>query len=137
MSRSHESAAPLRVVVEGGCHCGYVTFAVQGPPRSILVCNCSICTMKGYLHWIVPRDDFKLVTPSAEAHLPIYRFGTRVAAHYFCPTCGVPAFYIPRSDPDRVDVNLRCVRNIDLDKLPLQTFDGQNWEASYELYRRG
>lgn len=136
MSRSRESAAPVQALVEGGCHCGAVQFAVQGKPRAALVCNCSICTMKGYLHWIVPRAAFLLVAPASEDELPVYRFGTGVAQHRFCGACGVAAFYVPRSDPDKVDVNLRTVRGVDLGALPLETFDGQNWEAAYELYRR-
>ena len=31
-----------------------------------------------------------------------YRFGTNTARHRFCATCGVQAFYIPRSNPDGV-----------------------------------
>ena len=137
MSRSRDSALPVQVIVEGGCHCGAVAFAVQGTPRAALLCNCSICTMKGYLHWIVPRASFRLVSPASEEDLPVYRFGTGVAQHRFCGVCGVAPFYVPRSDPDKIDVNLRCVRGVDLGALALETFDGQRWEAAYETYRRG
>jgi len=130
------SAASEDAVHEGGCHCGFVRFAVQAHPRAALVCNCSICTMKGYLHWVVPRSRFRLLSPADESALPVYRFGTRVAAHQFCPVCGVAAFYLPRSDPDKIDVNLRCVSGIDLAGLPVEEFDGVDWEAGYAAYRR-
>jgi hypothetical protein len=130
------SAAAQDAVLEGGCHCGFVHFAVQAHPRAALVCNCSICTMKGYVHWVVPRSRFRLISPEEESALPVYRFGTRVAAHYFCPVCGVSSFYVPRSDPDRIDVNLRCVSGIDLEALPVEQFDGQHWEEAIESYCR-
>ena len=124
--------------VAGGCHCGKVAFEVRGGirPRAVLVCNCSICTMKGYLHWIVPREAWRLVSPASEEELPVYLFGQGIAQHRFCDVCGVAAFYVPRSDPDKIDVNLRCVRGVDVAALPVETFDGQRWEAAYEVYRR-
>ena len=135
--RRRDSASAEDALSEGGCHCGQVRFAVQGRPRGALICSCSICTMKGYLHWIVPRERFRLVSPARMDELPVYRFGTGVAAHLFCPTCGVASFYVPRSDPDKIDVNLRCVAGIDLAALPIETFDGQEWEVAYERYRGG
>ncbi|HTM21158.1 MAG TPA: GFA family protein [Kofleriaceae bacterium] len=119
--------------LRGGCHCGRIAYRVRGRPDKLIVCNCSICTMKGYLHWIVPRADFTL--ESAEADLATYRFNTGQARHHFCPTCGVAPFYIARSDPDKIDVNARCLQGIDLGALPIETFDGQHWEAAYERYR--
>ena len=44
----------------GGCHCGRVRFEVTAPEHLELTrCNCSICRMTGFLHLIVPRDDFR------------------------------------------------------------------------------
>jgi len=122
------------VIYHGGCHCGRVSFEVTGPIANVSECNCSICTKKGYLHWIVSRDRFRLL--SAWDRLATYRFNTGVAAHHFCPDCGVAAFYIPRSDPDKIDVNLRCVDNVDLPNCRVTQFDGCNWESAIESYRR-
>lgn len=117
----------------GRCHCGAVMFEARGRPRSVLQCNCSICAMKGYLHWIVPREDFRLLTP--ESALATYRFGTQTAKHHFCATCGITPFYIARSDPDKIDINARCVDGLELATLAIEPFDGQNWERAYEHYR--
>jgi hypothetical protein len=119
-------------VLRGGCHCGRVVYEVRGPIEGVSQCNCSICTKKGYLHWIVSRERFRLLTPLSS--LATYTFNTGVAKHHFCPVCGVASFYIPRSDPDRIDVNLRCVDGVELAGLPLVFFDGRNWE---EAMRRG
>ena len=39
---------------------------------------------------------------------------------------------MPRSDPDKIDVNARCIDGIDLAVLPLKYFDGKNWEQAME-----
>ncbi len=118
----------------GGCHCGKVRFEVMAPRLgSAHQCNCSICSKKAYLHWIVPSETFTLLTPWEE--LATYTFNTGVAKHHFCSTCGVAAFYIPRSDPDKIDVNARCVDGVDVEALTIIGFDGKNWEANIAAYR--
>lgn len=122
------------MIYKASCHCGRVRIEVDGELTRVIECNCSICTRKGYLHWIVPRDTFRLLT--AESELTTYTFNTGVAKHHFCRTCGVSPFYIPRSDPDKVDVNARCVEGVDLGCLQLGSFDGQNWEAAQAQRKR-
>jgi len=116
-----------------GCHCGRVRFEVTGNLERVSECNCSICTKKGYLHWIVARDAFRLLTPSD--NIAAYTFNTKVAKHLFCPNCGVASFYIPRSDPERIDVNARCLEGVDLSRLEHEHFDGRNWERSIVGYK--
>jgi hypothetical protein len=120
--------------LRGGCHCGRIAFEVEGPIGVVEECNCSICTKKGYLHWIVPRERFRLLTPVES--LTTYQFNTEVAKHHFCPMCGVASFYIPRSDPDQIDINVRCLEGVDFGSLRIERFDGRNWERSYRE-RRG
>jgi hypothetical protein len=115
---------------EGGCHCGRVRFGVQADLTTATICNCSICTKKGFIHLIVPPTEFELL--SGEADLTTYEFNTETAKHHFCKVCGMHPFYIPRSDPDKIDVNVRCLDGIDLEDLQLSYFDGQNWEQSIQ-----
>ncbi len=112
----------------GGCHCGRVRFTVTADVGTVTECNCSICTRKAYLHLIVPRDAFRLV--AGEEDLATYRFGTLAARHHFCRHCGVASFYVPRSHPDRIDVNVRCLDGVDIASLTRRAFDGRHWEAS-------
>jgi hypothetical protein len=111
---------------EGGCHCGRIRFRVQGDLAHVTECNCSICGKKGFLHLIVPRVRFELL--SGDDELTTYRFNTGVAQHHFCRTCGIHSFYVPRSDPDKIDVNVRCLDGVDLASLRVIPFDGRNWE---------
>ena len=64
--------------------------------------------------------------------LTTYRFNTGTARHTFCATCGIHPFYVPRSDPDKIDVNVRCLDGVDLSALKPQSFDGKNWEHAIE-----
>jgi len=115
---------------EGGCHCGRVRFRVAAEITGVTDCNCSICTKKGFLHLIVPSEQFELLS-GADA-LTTYRFGTGVAKHTFCRRCGIHPFYVPRSDPDKIDVNVRCLDGIDISTIDIERFDGRHWEEAIE-----
>ena len=117
----------------GGCHCGKVRFEVDGSVDEVVECNCSICTRKGYLHWIVPRSRFRLV--AGEDVLTTYRFGSGVAQHHFCSHCGVASFYVPRSHPDGFSVNARCIDSPTVTGMKITPVDGKNWERHYPAGR--
>ena len=111
---------------KGSCHCGRVQFSVQAPEEvEVEQCNCSVCSKSGYLHLIVPKSAFSLRT--GEDELTTYTFNTGVAKHYFCKHCGIKPFYIPRSNPDGVDVNVNTL-DIKPRSIRVVQFDGQNWE---------
>lgn len=113
----------------GGCHCGAVSFEVDAPARlAALECNCSICRMTGFLHLIVPRSRFRLLS-GADA-LVEYRFNTGAARHLFCRKCGVKSFYVPRSNPDGYSVNVRCLDPSTVEAVDIRLFDDANREAS-------
>ena len=113
---------------QGSCHCGAVTFSVRSSdPLQVDRCNCSVCCKSGYLHLIVPAAQFTLL--AGEDALNTYRFNTGIAAHYFCQTCGIKPFYIPRSNPDGVDVNANCLEPIPT-TMRVEAFDGENWEQN-------
>jgi hypothetical protein len=114
--------------VAGGCHCGAVRFQADVPhDATLLDCNCSICAKSGFLHLIVPQRDFHLL--SGGDRLIAYRFGTRMARHLFCATCGIKSFYHPRSHPGCVSINARALDGGAPD-LPVRPFDGRNWEKA-------
>jgi hypothetical protein len=114
---------------KGGCHCGTVTFEVLAPAEvAIDDCNCSICSKTGFLHLIVPKDRFRLLT--GRDKLTDYQFNTKTAHHYFCSVCGIKSFYIPRSHPDGISVNFRCIDVTGFTKISVNSFDGKHWEAN-------
>ena len=115
----------------GGCHCGKVRFEVDAPAIvDATRCNCSICSKTGFLHLIVPNSEFRLT--NGEGDLETYTFGTGTAKHLFCRHCGVKSFYIPRSHPDGVSVNVNCLDDGTVEAVEITDFDGQNWEKNID-----
>jgi hypothetical protein len=90
-------------------------------------CNCSICRLTGYQHLIVPKSRFRLL--EGRDQLVSYRFNTGVADHLFCSVCGIKSFYVPRSHPEGVSVNARCLDPASIERLEVvREFDGAHWE---------
>ena len=81
--------------------------------------------------YLVPPQQFELLS-GGEA-LTTYQFNTNTARHTFCRYCGIHPFYTPRSHPDHVDVNARCLDGIDVAILQPRMVDGQDWEATWGL----
>jgi len=114
--------------MQGGCHCGRVRFRVTADLDQVTECNCTVCTKKGILHLIVPPERFELL--SGRDDIATYTFNTGVAKHTFCRHCGMHPFYVPRSDPDKIDVNVRCIDDIDIATIRPKQFDGRHWEEA-------
>jgi len=116
------------MIYKGGCHCGAIKFEVEAPEKIVCQdCNCSICSKSGFLHLIVPKSKFKLI--QGEGNLTTYTFDSAEAKHKFCKICGIKSFYIPRSNPDGYDVNVRCLEP-QPKELTIEAFDGKNWELN-------
>lgn len=110
----------------GSCHCGHISFDVQGEIDSALSCNCSICSRKGSLLWFVPRQNLNLKTP--EAAISTYTFNKHFIKRRFCPKCGIHP-YGEGTDPKCnavAAINLRCIENLDLAAIPVHHFDGKS-----------
>ncbi len=117
------------VTHRGSCHCGRVRFEVDAPARiEALDCNCSICRMSGFVHLIVPASRFRL-RRGAE-FLNEYAFNTGIARHRFCRVCGIKSFYVPRSNPDGIDVNVRCLDAATIANVAITPFDDADREAT-------
>ena len=124
-------AASADVTHRGGCHCGAVRFEVVAPAEITVVdCNCSICRKTAYLHLIVEKSRFRLVQ-GAES-LSEYTFNTGVAKHRFCRVCGIKSFYVPRSNPDGIDVNVHCLDPATIESIAVSQFDDAERDAATE-----
>jgi len=136
------------MIYQGGCHCGAIKFKVEAPEEVVCQdCNCSICTMSAYLHLIVPKSKFTLLEGhglqdnrlqgngsqsdrlQGENNLTTYTFDSAEAKHLFCKICGIKSFYIPRSNRDGFDINVRCLEPQPT-KITIELFDGKNWELN-------
>lgn len=126
----------MKTSQNGSCHCGAIQFTVsvdvEGERNAI--CNCSRCQMIGFLHHHVESSSFNLV--SGWDHIQTYRFATLGAEHMFCKSCGIEPFYRSRSDPNKIDVNLRCLQGIDIYALQYSLVDGRHWEEAQAARRK-
>ena len=114
------------MIYKGSCHCGQIAFEVEGELTQVADCNCSICSRMGALHWFVPRDALRLLTP--ESGLATYTFGKHVIKHHFCPKCGIHPFG-EGTDPSRnrkAAVKARCLEGVDLSSLSVMHLDGRS-----------
>ncbi|MFT3998434.1 MAG: GFA family protein [Asticcacaulis sp.] len=109
---------------QGSCHCGKISFEVEGDFNTAIDCNCSLCRRRGSLLAFVARTDFKL-NGSREGP-SVYQFNQHRLKHYFCDTCGIAPFS-EGNKPDGSEmtaVNLRCLPDVDLDALTIRKWDG-------------
>lgn len=113
------------MIYKGSCHCGQIAFQVEGTLAGAMSCNCSICQRKGSLMWFVPREQLQLLTP--EENASTYMFNKHVIRHRFCPKCGMHP-YGEGTDPKgnaMAAINIRCLENMELEKVPVTKFDGR------------
>lgn len=112
---------------EGGCHCGAVRYSVETDLASVLFCNCSHCSKKGFLLSFVPAAAFTL--KQGEEALTEYRFNKKQIQHLFCKTCGVQSFG-KGNGPDgaaMIALNVRCLDGVQLEELTITPVDGKNY----------
>jgi hypothetical protein len=116
-----------RKTYQGGCHCGAVAYEVETDLASVMECNCSHCSKKGFLLSFVPAAQFKLL--AGEDALTEYRFHKKQIAHVFCPTCGVQSFGRGKG-PDGAEmrmINVRCLEGVDPATLTITQVDGKSY----------
>jgi hypothetical protein len=114
------------MMFKGSCHCGTISFEVEGELKEVMACNCSMCQRKGSLLWFVARDQLTLL--SGQDAMATYTFNKHVIQHRFCPTCGIHPFG-EGTDPKgntMAAINVRCIEDLDIDSVKVQHHDGRN-----------
>jgi hypothetical protein len=111
----------------GGCQCGKVRYEVQADINEVMACNCSRCGRLGSLLTFVPASSFKLL--KGDGATTEYQFNRHNIHHLFCSTCGIQSFARGKrpDGAEMVAVNVRCVDDIDLDKLTVKKIDGRSF----------
>lgn len=111
---------------KGSCHCGAIAFTFQGPEIDKGIrCNCSLCKRKGALMspFTVAFEDIH--TTIKDTAMGTYQFGSGIAKHYFCKTCGIYTFHETMRMPGQCRINLGCVDSVNVFELPAAVFDGK------------
>lgn len=107
------------------CHCGAVELRVvlKDGLNTARRCNCSFCSRRGAVMVAADIENVEVVK-GAEA-LTEYRWGTGVARHYFCSTCGIYTHHQRRSNPGECGLNAACLDGVFLPDLePVEWLNG-------------
>lgn len=99
--------------IEGGCHCGFITYEAEVDPDSVGICHCTDCqTLTGSAYRVTVasrRQGFKLLTGQPRIYVKTAESGTR-RAHGFCPECGTPIYATSVTDPQVYGIRVGTTR---------------------------
>ena len=88
--------------IEGGCHCGYITYEAEIDPETVSICHCTDCqTLTGTAYRNNVRSlegTFKLLAGQPKIYVKTAESGNK-RAHGFCPECGTPIYSTTVSNP--------------------------------------
>jgi hypothetical protein len=97
--------APMKPTHPGGCLCGSVRFALQGPPVVVCNCHCASCRRAAgafSVVWATVRKEQLLFTGEAPQ---VFRSSAGVQRS-FCPRCGTTLSYERADQPDTIDLTV-------------------------------
>ena len=99
--------------IDGGCHCGNITFVAEADPGQVTICHCTDCQiLTGSAFRVVvraPRDKFKLRGGKPKIYVKTAESGMkRVQA--FCPECGTPIYSTSVGEPQFFGLRIGTIR---------------------------
>jgi hypothetical protein len=87
--------------IDGGCHCGYITYAAEADPERTTICHCTDCQrLSGSAFRVVvrvPGDTFKITAGEPTIYVKTAESGAR-RVQGFCPRCGTPIYSTAEGD---------------------------------------
>ena len=100
--------------IDGGCHCGHITFEAEIDPNAVSVCHCADCqNLTGAAYRVnvrVASRDFNLSGGAPSIYIKTAESGSK-KAHAFCPRCGTPLYSTtPEPDPATYGLRLGTIR---------------------------
>jgi hypothetical protein len=99
--------------VEGGCHCGKITYEAEIDPETVSICHCTDCqTLSGSAYRTNVRTvegGFRLLTGQPKIYIKTAESGTK-RAQGFCPDCGSPIYATSATDPKIYGLRVGTIR---------------------------
>jgi hypothetical protein len=100
--------------IDGGCHCGYITYEAEADPERTTICHCTDCqrlsgsTFRTVVR--VPGDTFKIIAGEPTIYLKTAESGAK-RVQGFCPRCGTPIYSTGEGDePKFYSIRVETVR---------------------------
>ena len=100
--------------IDGGCHCGHITYRAEIDPDKVFICHCTDCqTLSGSAYRTVAfaKDgSFELLSGVLKTYIKIADSG-RERAQTFCPECGSPIYSAsPGDNPKALGIRVGACR---------------------------
>jgi hypothetical protein len=99
--------------VDGGCHCGYITYEAEINPDTVSICHCTDCqTLSGSAYRTNVRTvegGFRLLTGQPRIYVKTAESGNK-RAQAFCPECGSPIYATSVTDPKIYGLRVGTIR---------------------------
>ena len=91
--------------IDGGCHCGSISYEADIDPGKVIVCHCTDCQALSGTAFrtvvFVPESRFKLLTGNLKTYVKIADSGNQ-RAMMFCPECGTQIYATSVDGDDRI-----------------------------------
>jgi len=99
--------------IDGGCHCGYITYTAEIDPDKVGICHCTDCqTLSGSAFRTSVRaakDAFNLRSGQPKIYIKTAESGNK-RAQAFCPECGTPIYAADVTDPQSFNIRVGTIR---------------------------
>ena len=99
--------------IDGGCHCGYITYIAEIDPDSVGICHCTDCqTLSGSAFRTSVRaakETFSLRSGQPKIYVKTAESGNK-RAQAFCPEYGTPIYAADVTDPQVFTIRVGTVR---------------------------
>ena len=106
--------------IDGGCHCGAITYEAEADPEKVVICHCTDCqTMSGSAFRVVvpvAEADFKLLSGAPKTYVKIAESGNK-RAQVFCPECSSALYATSVGDDGPKVLGLRTATARQRDQL--------------------
>ena len=100
--------------IDGGCHCGHITYEAEIDPDKVLICHCTDCqTLSGSAYRTIAfagESSFRLLSGAVKTYVKTAESGNK-RAQTFCPECGSAIYAAPVGDgPKTYGIRLGTAR---------------------------
>jgi hypothetical protein len=98
--------------IDGGCHCGNITYTAEIDPDKVGICHCTDCqTLSGtaFRVSVSAAKEFFQLKGEPKIYIKTAESGAK-RAQAFCPECGTPIYATAASDPKIFNIRVGTVR---------------------------
>jgi len=98
--------------IEGGCHCGNITYEAEVDPNMVGICHCTDCqTLSGsaFRTVVQARKEAFTLRGTPKIYVKTAEIGNK-RAQAFCPECGTPLYATSATDPQLFGIRVGTAR---------------------------